>query len=401
LKNDPEQQLYDATLKGLFEEQAAGIVPYLLPLAQLEAIPLEVEEEAENETEEGTEVEKKAGAELNIEINRSTLKADLLYRLLYKHKHIILVIELQSRHDKGLRRRLMAYHGSLHLKYNKPVLILVIYLFEEGPEDLSYQDECEGEVFASIHPKVIRMRDLDTEQIVREQQRSLYMVLPLTKRPTVDLLKQALQEMHEHDDEQEFARHIMWFKILMDRTKTMFDEEKRIIREVLQVQYQIDPLIRENPTIMAIAAEAEAKGKAEGEIKGFQEAILAVVSNRFPTLVVSQIQQTIASSQNAGQLQKFLCQVANTSDEQEVSALLAQSFPSDEERKPCSEYEWTQELILDLVSAGFSAEVVSQVQQAIAPIQDAQQLRKFHRQLARVSDEQAVLALLAQCFPVH
>jgi hypothetical protein len=82
LTNYPHHQVYDSTLKGLFGEQAAWIVPYLLPMAKLEATPLEAEEETE--------------AQLNIEINRTTLKADLLYKALYKYKHIILVIELQT-----------------------------------------------------------------------------------------------------------------------------------------------------------------------------------------------------------------------------------------------------------------------------------------------------------------
>jgi len=128
----------------------------------LEATPLADEDDAEEQTETKDKTNKQTGAELNIEINRSTLKVDLLYRAFYNLKGIILVIELQTKHDPNLQHRLMAYHGSLHLKYNKPVIILVIYVFEDGPEDLSYQDVCEGVVLATIHPKVIRLRDLDS-----------------------------------------------------------------------------------------------------------------------------------------------------------------------------------------------------------------------------------------------
>jgi len=314
-------------------------------------------------------------------------------------ENIIFVIKLQTTHDPNLQRRLMAYHGSLHLEHNKPVLILVIYVFEEGPEELSYQDE----VFATIHPKVIRLRDLNSEHIVREHQLSLYTLLPATKRPEVHLLKQALDEMHEHYDKQDFINHLTWFKCLMDRTQTMSDEEKQTIREVLQVQYQIDSLIRENPTIMAIAAESEAKGKAEGEIRGLQEAILDLASDRFPALVVSQVQQTITPAQDAEQLRKFNRQLARVSDEQEVRALLAQCFPLQDEMKVRLEgkVKVLQETILDLISDRFPSPVVSQAQQTIAPIQDTEQLKKFIRQLARVSDEQEVYALLTQCFPTH
>jgi hypothetical protein len=80
-------------------------------MVRLEATPL-VEDEDE-EAEKKAEKEEKAGAKLNVEINRSTLKADLLYRAFYNLNRIILVIELQTKDDKDLQRRLMAYHGSI------------------------------------------------------------------------------------------------------------------------------------------------------------------------------------------------------------------------------------------------------------------------------------------------
>ena len=406
MTNHPRHQVYDSTLKGLFGEQATWIVPYLLPMAQLEATPLGAEEETE--------------AQLNIEINRTTLKADLLYKALYKYKHIILVIELQTGHDKDLQRRLMAYHGSLHLQYNKPVLILVIYLFEEGPEDLSYQDDCQDEVFASIHPKVIRLRDLESEQIVRDHQLSLYTLLPATKRPAVRLLKQALKEMYEHYDDQQFINYTTWFICMMDRTTTMSDEEKQSIEEVLQVQYQIDPLIRENPRIRAIAAESEAKGriegKAEGLIEGIQEMILDLVSDRFPALVVSQVQQTIAPSQDIEQLKRFHRQLARVSDEQEVPALLAQCFPLQHQIDPLirenpriraiaaeseakgrieGEAKGLREAILNILHVRFVAlAITTQAQQAMAHIQDIEKLKELQRDLLLAPDERTARALL-------
>ena len=73
-------------------------------------------------------------------------------------------------------------------------------------------------------------------------------------------------------------------------------------------------------------------------------------------------------------------------------ALLTQ-FPSP------GELRGLQEAILDIVGDRFSSQVVAQVQQAIAPCEDVQQLRTFLRQVVRLSDEQEVPALLAQFFP--
>jgi len=246
-----------------------------------------------------------------------------------------------------------------------------------------------------LRPKVICLRDLDSEKIVREHQLSLYVLLPTTKRPEVHLLKQALKEMYEHYDEKQFAYRVTWFECLMRRTKTMSDEEKQIIQEELRMQYQYDTLITENPTIIELVNKSLAEGKAEGKAEGLQEAILELVSDRFPAQIVTQVQRAIAPAQNADQLKKFLRLLVRASDEQEVQALLTQCFP------PEGKAEGIQEAILDIVSARFSSQIVAQVQRSIAPVQDIEQLRNFLRQLARMSDEQEVQALLIRCFPLR
>src|SRR5689334_9417200 len=60
-----------------------------------------------------------------------------------------------------------------------------------------------------------------------------------------------------------------------------------------------------------------------------------------------------------------------------------------------------QEMIIDLINDHFPTQVVTRVQQTIAPSQNIEQLKKFHRQIARVSDEGEVYALLSQYFPVQ
>jgi hypothetical protein len=109
-----------------------------------------------------------------------------------------------------------------------------------------------------------------------------------------------------------------------------------------QAELNIDPLIIESPTIRAILAkdvakaraEVLAKSEAEGKALGFQIAILDLVSDRFPDIVVSQVQQTIATTQDIERLKKFHHQVARTADEEEVSALLTQCFPPQQQIDP-------------------------------------------------------------------
>jgi len=101
------------------------------------------------------------------------------------------------------------------------------------------------------------------------------------------------------------------------------------------MQYQGFALFKEDPVIHGMILEGELKGeikgKIEGEIKGLREAILDIANDLFSLPVVVHVQQVIALSQDTEQLRKFLRQLVRLSDEQEVSALLAQFFPISEE----------------------------------------------------------------------
>src|SRR5256886_1544527 len=160
------------------------------------------------------------------------------------------------------------------------------------------------------------------------------------KNATVELLTQAVREMHEVEDRPQFTRHLAWFHTMLGRTTTVSQEDKLKMKEVLRMQYPGFALFREDPVIGGMILEGELKGKAEGKAEGRIEGKIA---------------GKIAGIQNS---------------------------------------------ILDIVSDSFSPPVVEQVQQAISASQDEEQLRKFHRRLVRLSDEQEVLDLLTECFPL-
>jgi len=172
----------------------------------------------------------------------------------------------------------------------------------------------------------------------------LYCLLPTMKHATVNLLTRAVREMHEWDDQAQSRRHLVWFHIMLGRTTTISQpEDKQKIQEVLKMQYPGYALFREDPVIGGMILEGERKGELRGKIEG------------------------------------------------EIKGELRGKIEG--------ELEGLRKAILDVAEDLFSPPVVVQVQQAIAPSQDAEQLRKFLRQLVRLSDDQAALALLTQCFP--
>ncbi len=378
-----ESKPYDGLVKALFGEQSEEVISSLI---------------AEVHRPEGL-----TDDELNVELNRTTLSIDIGRHIIYKEDSVTLNLEAQSDADDDLLPRMNEYSLNLYRKYKRPVLSIALLLFKGEVPENPFQIICGGEVRSAFYPIIICMWEKDPYQVVEGHQRCLYPFLPVMKEPTVELLTRAVREMDEHDSRPQFRRHLAWFQTMLGRTTTISQEDKQMIREVLKMQYQGYDLFREDPVIGGMILEGEIKGEIKGKIEGLQEAILGIVGARFSAQVVAQVQQTIASIQDMQQLRTFLHQLALISDEEEVYALLTQYLSLQDKMKSRieGEIEGIQESILDIVSDRFSSQIVDQVQQSIAPVQDVQQLRKFLRQLARTSDEEEVPALLTQCFQIR
>jgi hypothetical protein len=80
-RKHPAQE-YDQTLKALFGQEVAEILPILLPEAEFVS-------------------------EHNVELDRTIIKADLVFRGLYKKEPCIINMELQSSKDGKIEVRLL------------------------------------------------------------------------------------------------------------------------------------------------------------------------------------------------------------------------------------------------------------------------------------------------------
>ena len=364
-------------LKALFGEQSEEIISCLLPGSQRpEGVPHN---------------------ELNVELNRNALAIDIGRHIVYEGENVTFNLEVQSGPDDNLLPRMHEYALNLYRTYQRPVISVALLLFKCDVPKIPFIIQCGGKVRSAFYPTIICMWEKDAREVVKSQQRCLYSLLPAMKNATVDLLIRAVGEMHEYDDHPRFVRHLIWFHMILSRTTTILQEDKQKIEEVLEMQYPGFALFREDPVIHGMILEGERKGerkgKIEGKIEGIQDSILDLVKDQFSPSVVAQIQQTVTASRNIEKLRKFHRQIARLSDDQEALALLTECFPLPGEIKA------TQKMILDVVNDYFSPQVVEQVQQAIASSEDVPLLGKFLRQVVRLSDEQEVLALLAQFFP--
>jgi len=110
-----QRQIYDETLKSLFGHEVAEILPILIPEAEFIS-------------------------ESNIEIDRTIVKADLLFWARYKGQLYLVNMELQSSKDDTIEQRLLMYHSCFHYKHKVPVLSVILYPFEGNFPDPPYRE---------------------------------------------------------------------------------------------------------------------------------------------------------------------------------------------------------------------------------------------------------------------
>src|SRR5207248_10636883 len=165
-----EHQPYDSALKSLLGDEVAEILPNLLPGAEYLG-------------------------EQNIEIDRTTLRADLVYNIRYRGALHILNMELQTDADEDMPLRMLKYHVGLYDKHRIPVISMVMYPFETSIPESPFQEMSGEEVFLVLYYKVLPLWRLDAQQFVRDHVVCMYTLLPAMKGANVPLLLQAIEEM--------------------------------------------------------------------------------------------------------------------------------------------------------------------------------------------------------------
>lgn len=82
------------------------------------------------------------GAELihgeNVELDGEESRADLVYWVLYKDQEHLIDLELQSGPDSEMQYRMLFYHVELHIQHKRPVISVVLYLFESSLPECPY-----------------------------------------------------------------------------------------------------------------------------------------------------------------------------------------------------------------------------------------------------------------------
>jgi hypothetical protein len=153
----------------------------------------------------------------------------------------------------------------------------------------------------------------------------MYTFLPAMAGASVELLKQAIQEMKERYNPQQFAKHLARFKTILQRSRTLSEEEKQAVEEYMQVY---DSLIDNDPYFqqrleqkMKEVAEIAAREALEREVRGLQALALEAVQDRFPLLAEYARKQVLFVKQPE-ELRRLVRQIYKAPDEATARWLL-------------------------------------------------------------------------------
>ncbi len=253
------------------------------------------------------------GAELiteqNIELEGEKSRADLVYRILYKGQEHILDLELQTNADAEMAYRMLFYHVELHIIHRRPVISVVLFLFEASLPPCPFKEESGEEELLIFHYRIITAWTLDAQEHIEKGIIAMYTFLPAMRGVNGTLLIQALKEMEQEYIRSQFGSHLLRFRTILRRSTMVSAQDKQIVEDYM-LNNKYDSLIDEDPEVQ----ERVARGKAEGEIRGLQQMTLEAVKNRYPSLV-ELAEERVAVIRKPDSLRQLVILIFNAPDE--------------------------------------------------------------------------------------
>ena len=137
------------------------------------------------------------------------------------------------------------------------------------------------------------------------------------KGADVPLLLQAVEEMKQRYRESELGHHLVRFRIILRRSKTVSTQDKQEVENHLDYY---DSLLDQDPYLQQQKALESILGRTEG-IQAFQDTIIEIVKNRFPTLI-ELAQQRVVQIKQLDDLKQLNVQLSIAADQTAARRLL-------------------------------------------------------------------------------
>jgi hypothetical protein len=176
------------------------------------------------------------------------IRADRVYKVIYRDKPHILHVEFQVSADADLPARLLVYCSVLFHVYRLPIISIVIYPFHTTLVKPPLRVMSGEQELMKLDCRILPLFEEDGTTYVRAHALSLYPLLPTMLRVDHVLIKQAIEEMISfyHEQEVVLSQQFTWMVIFLERTETILVEEKQKIWEGLKM---FDRLWDESPCI--------------------------------------------------------------------------------------------------------------------------------------------------------
>lgn len=302
-----QYQPFDTTIKSIFKEDAAEILPHLLPGVRIVEV-------------------------LDIEILRPPMRTDRVYRVLYKDKPHILEVEVQAGADEDMEYRALVYHANLLRDHRLPVISLIIYLFQATIPESPLHETSDDEELLTFHFKVLPLWTLNAREYLNRHVVSMYALLPTMQHANAEILLQAIDDMVKYykDDESKLGRQLLWLKILLHRAETVPMQDKHIIEEridTFEKLFEEDEFVRKQRMLGERIGFSKGKeegisiGKEEGEVQAAQHILVDIVSGRYPDLR-EMAQQKAGRTKNVEVLREVIRLLSVASSEEMVRVIL-------------------------------------------------------------------------------
>lgn len=293
-----QQQPYDNVLKSLFEGHEQEMLPVFLKDAKfVEA--------------------------LNVEVLRTPLRVDRVYKIEYEDTDAVLDLEFESGGDGKIASRLLSYHAYHLDKFDLPVFTVVVYLFPTSLAQSPFEEKCGKKKILKFYFRQLSLWKLNANYFVRRHIVSMYALLPTMQGANRDMLLSAIDELAKYyvGNDVQLAHHLKWLGVMLRRSETIPLDDKESVQERLDMWNSLLEQDEYLQKFIARRAEKKAeeiaekkvekavgkaqeqgiqqgmqqgmqqgieKGKAlgetEGELKASRSFVLDIVAARFPSL---------------------------------------------------------------------------------------------------------------------
>jgi hypothetical protein len=315
-----QQQQYDNVLKSLIEGREQEVLPNFLEGATF----LEV---------------------VNIEVLRTPLRVDKVYKVWYRDAKHILHLEFESGSDNKIGYRLLSYHTYYLEQFEIPIITVVVYPFPVKEAGSPFREISGDEEILKFHFRTMCLWKLSASTYVREHIIGMYALLPTMQDASQDLLLQSIEEMITYyaGDNTQLAQQLKWLGVLLRRSELVPVKDKAVVQERLNMW---NNLLDEDPYLQSRIAQAaekaaekaakqglqqglqqglekgRAEGEAEGALNASRQLVLELVEARFPGLK-SFAEQRVLKMRKPESLRRLIGQIAVAPDEETARRTLS------------------------------------------------------------------------------